>query len=72
MTTEVCEPLQKLTSVKTELWNSMYQGLYHKAKNIIWKGVCMKFYDVSKPLYPGDRCLQYQSGCWPVRGKGWH
>ena len=29
----------------------MYQDLYDKAKNIMRKEVCMKFYDTTKPLY---------------------
>ena len=50
ITSRLCEPLQKLTSVKTErLWNGMYQGLYDKAKNIIRQDACMKFYDASQP-----------------------
>ena len=52
MTADVCKPLQKLTSVKTEwAWNSKYQELCDKTKSIIKKDTCMKFYDASKPLY---------------------
>ena len=52
MTAQVCKPLQKLTSVKTEwLWNGMYQDLYAKVKNIIRQDACIKFYDASKSLY---------------------
>ena len=52
MTAKVCRPLWKLTLVKTEWpWNSMYEELYDKAKNIIKQDACMKFYDASKPLY---------------------
>ena len=29
----------------------MYQDLYERAKKIIKKDVCMKFYDASRPLY---------------------
>ena len=38
MTSEVYEPLQKLTSVKTGWpWNRVYQDLYGKAKKIVKK-----------------------------------
>ena len=51
-TDDVCEALQKLTSVKADLeWNKVYQDLYDKAKKIIKKDTCMKFYDASGPLY---------------------
>ena len=44
MKTEVCEPLRKHTSVKTkQTWNSMYQELCDKVKNIIKQDACMKF-----------------------------
>ena len=42
-TTEVCELLQKPTSVKADL--------YDKAKKIIKQDTYMKCYDASKPLY---------------------
>ena len=33
MTAEFCNPLQRLTSVKTDwTWNRMYQDLFNKAK----------------------------------------
>ena len=52
MTSEVCEPLQKLTLVKADWeWNGMYQDLYDRAKKIIKKEACMKFFDTSRPLY---------------------
>ena len=52
MTAEVCEPLWKLTSAKTEWsWNSMYQDLYEKAKNVNRHDTCMILYDALKPLY---------------------
>ena len=42
MAAEVCKHLQKLTLVKTEWsWNSMYQDVYDKAKNIIKQDACM-------------------------------
>ena len=50
--TEVCNPLWKLTLVKTEWpWNGMYQDLYDKAKYIIRLDPYIKLYDASKPLY---------------------
>ena len=30
----------------------MYPNLYNKAKKVIKKDPCMKFYDTSRPLYP--------------------
>ena len=49
---EVCEPLQKLTSIKTDWkWNRIYQDLYYKAKTIVKKDACMKFYSVARLLY---------------------
>ena len=51
-TAEICKPLWKLMSVKTE-WtlNAMYQKMFNKAKAIIKGDTCMKFYDDTKPLY---------------------
>ena len=51
-TTEVCDPLQKLTLSKvTWTWNASYQQLFTKAKSLIKVEICMKFYDDTKPLY---------------------
>ena len=51
-TTEVCDPLQKLTSIKvTWTWNASYQSLFVKAKLLIKSNMCMKFYNDTKPLY---------------------
>ena len=51
VTDEVCETTAKLTSIKAHwAWNKMYQKLYDKAKNLIKKDACMKFYDTSRPL----------------------
>ena len=37
VTAEICEPLQKLISVKAEYsWNKMYQNSYDKAKKILF------------------------------------
>ena len=50
--TEICDPLQKLTSSKAVwTWNASYQKLFTKAKSLIKVDVCMKFYDDSKLLY---------------------
>ena len=52
VTADMCEPLDKLTSVKTDwTWNRIYQDLYEKAKTIVKRDSCMKFIDVAKPLY---------------------
>ena len=54
MTDKVHKSLHKLTSIKHNghgIWNSMYQSLYDKAKNIISQDAYMKFYDASKPLF---------------------
>ena len=51
-TSEVCEPLRKLTSSKaTWTWNASYQQLFNKAKLLIKVEMCMKFYYDTKPLY---------------------
>ena len=51
-TSEVCEPLRKLTSSKmTWTWNASYQQLFDKAKLLIKVEMCMKFYDDTKLLY---------------------
>ena len=51
ITTEGCEPLQKLTLVKTYwAWNGMYQDLYDRTRKIIKEDACMKFFDVSRTL----------------------
>ena len=55
-TTEVCKPLQKLASLKCEwTWNSRYQNLYDKAKNINKKNVtsCVAFCNVKQQPYFG-------------------
>ena len=53
----------------------MYQNLYDRAKKIVRKDACMKFYDVARPLYLetnassisiGTGLLQVKDGmnCW--------
>ena len=66
-TTEVCELL-----IKAEWsWNGTNQNLYDKAKRMITRDACMKFYDALKPLYLetdasgigiGDGLLQMTEG----------
>ena len=44
-TADVCEPLQKLTSIETNwTWNRMYQENSEK-------GASMRSYDMARPLY---------------------
>ena len=51
-TTEVCDPLGRLTSSKvTWTWNASYLSLFVKAKLLIKSDMCMKFYDDTKPFY---------------------
>ena len=51
-TTDVCEPLHKLTSSKAIwTWNASYQALFTKAKLLIKSDMCMNFYDDTKPLH---------------------
>ena len=51
-TTDICDPLQKLTSSKvTWTWNALHQELFAKAKSLIKVDICMKFYDDTKLLY---------------------
>ena len=52
MTEEMCEPLQKITSVKAAwTWDRMYQDLYRRANKIIKKDACPKFYHTCRPQY---------------------
>ena len=72
VTAEMWKPLQKLTLVKTDWrWNRVYQDLYERAKNIIKKNACTKFYGISRLLYLetdalditfGARLLQLRDG----------
>ena len=51
MTTDICEPLQTLTSVKADwIWKKMYQDLYERVKTVK-KDAYMKFYDTFRPVY---------------------
>ena len=48
---EVCEPLRKLTSSKSEwMWNNTYQQLFDKAKAIIIKDATTKFFNEKERL----------------------
>ena len=48
----LCDPLRKLTSCKSAwTWNESYQQIYNKAKSIIKKDMCMKFYKENKELF---------------------
>ena len=50
-TTDICDPLCKLTSSKvTWTWNASYQKLLDKAKSLIKVDMCMKFHNNTKPL----------------------
>ena len=49
---EARKPLSKPTLVKAEWsWNRMYQDLSDRAKKLITKDSCMKFYNALKPIY---------------------
>ena len=51
-TARVCKPLRKMTSCKSSwTWNESYQQIYNKAKSIIKKDMCMKFYNENKELF---------------------
>ena len=51
-TTDVCDPLYKLTcSNAVWTWNASYQAVFNKAKLLIKSDMCMKFYDDTKPIY---------------------
>ena len=71
MTAEVCEPLQKLTTMKAE-WSlyKMIQDLYNKTKKIIQKDACIKFYNASRLLYlePDASGVDLRAGILQVRG----
>ena len=54
VTAEVCEPLHRLTSVKTEWsWIRSYQDLFDRAETLYKKDTCMKFYKKTRLLYLG-------------------
>ena len=49
---EVCKPLRKPTLSKAMwTWDALYQQQFKKAKMLIKAEMCMKFYDINKPLY---------------------
>ena len=49
---KVYEPLWRLTSVKAEwTWNRIYQEIYERATLLVKEDMCMKYYNVRKPLY---------------------
>ena len=51
-TTNVCNPLCKLTSSKVAwTWNASFWELFAKAKSLIKVDMCMTFYNDTKPLY---------------------
>ena len=53
-TADICEPLRKLTTTRTQwTWNMTYQKIFDKAQSIIKEDACMKFYDETKPLSIG-------------------
>ena len=61
-TAEVCEPLRKITSKKSEwMWNSPKQHLYNRAKIIIKKNATMPFYDEEEQLYQKQMCQVWVS-----------
>ena len=61
---DICEPLRKPTSARTELtWNATYQKIFEKAKSIIKEGICMKFYGETKPLYIEMDSSVVEMGC---------
>ena len=64
-TPEVCEPLQKLTSLKCYwTWDNTYQNLYGKSKNI--KNAAMAFYNEKQQLY-SDKGIRCQSRASPLQ-----
>ena len=48
---EVCKPLKAEMVIADWTWNGMYQDPYDRARKIVRKDSCMKFYDVSQQLY---------------------
>ena len=52
LTAEVCKPLRRLTSVNA-MWTlkRLYQEIYERAKSLVKEDMCMKYFDVRKPLY---------------------
>ena len=51
MTTEVCEPFMRMTSVNTVwTWNRSHQKIYGTAKFLVKEDTCMKYYDDARKL----------------------
>ena len=73
-TANICEPLLRLTSRKTEwTWNSMHQDLCEEARAVIKDNISMKFYNEKETLYlepdassvgPGAEFLQARDSLW--------
>ena len=71
-TTEVCEPLQKLTSSNYKwTWNSTYQNLYDKANNIIKKNETMAFYNEKQQLYLETNASDVRLGASLLQAWDW-
>ena len=78
-TTEVYEPMRKLTSPKCEwTWSSTYQNQYNRTKNFIKKNATMAFYNEKEQLYLetdalgiilGESLLQVRVGIWLPRNE---
>ena len=52
MAADVCEPLRRLTSVNAVwMWDRLYQEVNEKARLSVKEDMCVKYYDVRKPLY---------------------
>ena len=57
-TAEICKPLQKLISTKSEkTWYSIYEKLYERTKSSIKKDTFMAFYSEKEQPYPETDAL---------------
>ena len=69
-TTEVCEPLRKLTSSQCEwTWNNTYQRLYNRAKTTIKKDATIVFYIMKEQLYLETNMSGVSIGASPLQTK---
>ena len=74
LTADVCETLQKLTSMTIEwMWNNTYQKLYERAVSTIWKDASMSIYNEKEQLYLETNALNVslEGSFLQVRDRMW-
>ena len=70
---EVCEPLQRLTFMKTIwTWNRTDQNLFDRAKALIKEDACMTFYDKMRLHYLRTDTYGVELENETTTGQIWH